>query len=140
MDINDLKRTPEHMAAINDGEWVSDIPGMGSVRMRVRGLSSPKVAAARSRLERAVPRKERDRDGGLTHEKSMAISAEILHRVVLIDWDGISAGGEIVNYSAEQAKEWCTNPAYREFADAVAWAAMTVDRGAADEAEDIEGN
>ncbi len=137
MDINDLKR---NSAAAAEGQWISDIPDLGDVRLRVRGLSSPKVIALRSRKERAVPRKERLRDGSLAPEAAILISGEVLHEAVLLDWDGITSGGKPVKYDPKLAAEWCTNPDFSDFANAVAWAALVVDRGKAEETGDLAGN
>lgn len=137
MDINDLKRDS---AAASEGKWIADIPDLGNVRLRVRGLSSPKVIALRSRKERAVPRKERMRDGSLTPETAIRIGGEVLHEAVLLDWDGLTSDGKPVKYDPKLAADWCTNPDFQDFSNAVAWAAMVVDRGAADMTEDLAGN
>lgn len=137
MDIKDIKK---NAAEITGGQWVGDIPDMGDLRLRVRGLSSPQVIAIRSRKERAVPRKERLRDGSLRPETGLRISGEVLHEAVLLDWSGLTSDGKPVKYDAALAAEWCTNPDYQDFASAVAWSAMVVDRGDADRTEELAGN
>lgn len=137
MEIGSLKRDA---AGIEAGQWVGDIPNMGNLRLRVRGFSSPSVVTARSRKERAVERKERRRDGGLKPEAAMRVLSETLHEVVLLDWDGITEDGKPVPYSKELAKTWLTDPNMQPFNDAVSWAAMVVDNGEADKAEEIAGN
>lgn len=137
MDIKDLKKNSSNIAA---GVWVGDIPDMGSLRLLVRGLSSPAVSTARSLKERSVPRKGRLRDGTLKHTEALRISAEILYEVVLLDWDGITNDGKPVKFDKALAKEWLTDPDYQDFANATAWAAMLVDRGEAETTEDVAGN
>jgi hypothetical protein len=134
MDISALKRDS---AKVEAGEWVSDIPGMEDVRLRVRGLSSPTVVAMRSRKERKVSRDGRERDGALKAGVAMGILGEVLHECVLLDWDGLTKAGQPLPYDPEQAKEWLTNPDFTPFADAVVWAANVVDKGRAGEAEDM---
>ncbi|WP_024586005.1 hypothetical protein [Aliihoeflea sp. 2WW] len=134
MDIASLKRDSSKVEA---GDWVSDIPGMGDVRLRVRGLSSPTVVALRSRKERKVTREDRERDGSLKPEAAMRIFGEVLHEAVLFDWDGFTNGKQPLPFDANLAKEWLTNPDYVAFADAVVWAAQIVDKGRAGETDDM---
>lgn len=137
MEVKDLK---SNSAAIAEGQWVGDIPDMGNLRVLVRGLSSPAVASARARKERIAPRKDRNRDGSLKTAVALQIAAEVLHESVLLDWDGITNEGKPVPYDVKLAKQWLTDPDYKDFANAVAWASMVVDRGEADQIDDIAGN
>lgn len=137
MDINSLKRDS---AAIAAGQWVSDIPGLGDVRLRVRGLSSPIVVAVRGRKERKVPRDQRERDGSLTPEVGIQVFGEVLLEAVLLDWSGLTDNGKPVVYDLEIARKWLTDPDFAFFADAVVWAAQIVDKGNADSQEQLEGN
>lgn len=137
MNISDLKVDSKAIAA---GQWVSEIPDLGDVRLRVRGMSSPEVAALLSKKQRAVPKKERDRDGQPKMEASIRILSEVLHEAVLLDWEGITDGGKKVPYSSARAKEWLTNPDFRQFADGVAFAARAVDRGHFEKVDDAAGN
>ncbi|MGB3834823.1 MAG: hypothetical protein WA975_23495 [Mesorhizobium sp.] len=132
MEISAFRRDSKVVEA---GQWIGDIPGMGDLRLRVRGLSTPTAVAYRSRLERAVPRNKRDRDGSLKPEQSLEVFSQVLLEHVLFDWDGITQDGKPVPYSKDLAAEWLTNPDFRPFADAVAWAAGVVDRGG----EETEG-
>jgi hypothetical protein len=137
MEIGSLKR---NSAAVSSGQWIGDIPGMGDVQFKVRGFSSPMAIAYRSRKERSAPRSDRNRDGTLKPEASVRVISELLAEVVLLDWSGITDGGEPVLYSAELAMEWLTDPDMVFFADGVAWAAQVVDRGSAEMREDLEKN
>jgi hypothetical protein len=137
MEISTLKRDS---AAVAAGQWVGDIPGMGDVRLRVRGLSSPIVVAVRSRKERKVPRDQRERDGSLKPEIGLVIFGEVLHEAVLLEWDGLTDGGNPVPYSAEMAEQWLTDPDFAFFADAVVYAAQIVDKGQVDAKGELAGN
>jgi len=137
MDIESIKVDP---GLIEGGQWVSDIPEMGDLRLRVRGLSSPQATALRTRLLRGLSKKEREPDGSPKHEAALRIGGQVLLECVLLEWDGITSGGKSVPYSKKQAEAWLTDPRYRNFGDAVAWAAQVVDKGRAEIAEEIAGN
>lgn len=137
MDIQSLKKD---VAASTEGQWVSDIPEMGQLRLRVRGENSPKVAALRARKLRAVPKDKRGRDGMPIFEEVMRVTTEVLHEAVLLDWDGLTDGGKPVKFSPELAKQWITDPDFQDFADAVAWASKIVANGQADQVEEAAGN
>jgi len=137
MDIQSLKR---NSAAIAAGQWVGDIPGLGDVRLRVRGLSSPIVVQTRNRLERKVPRDQRERDGSLKADVALAVFGQVLHDVVLLDWDGLTDAGEPVPYDKGLAEQWLTDPDFAFFADAVVYAAQIVDKGRVEDAEALKGN
>lgn len=137
MDIQSLKKD---VAASTEGQWVGDIPEMGDLRLRVRGENSPKVAALRARKLRAVPKDKRGRDGMPVFSEMLRVTAEVLHEVVLLGWDGLTNGGKPVKFDADLAREWLTNPDFQEFADAVAWASKVVANGDAERVEDLAGN
>lgn len=137
MEISSLKRNARE---VDSGQWVGDLTGMGDVRLRVRGLTSQTVITARSRKERAVPRSQRNRDGSLKVDVALRVFGEVVAEAVLLDWEGITDKGEPVPYDPELAREWCTNPDFRPFLDAVAEAASVVDRGEADATEEAGKN
>ena len=137
MDINSLS---VDIDAIQEGQWVGDLPGMGDLRLRVRGFMSPKVQSLRARKLRALPKVDRERDGQPKFEAALRVTAEVLHEAVLLDWDGLSDGGKPVKYSPDLARQWITDPSFQRFADAVAMAAQIVDNGDAEAVEEMAGN
>lgn len=137
MDIKNLKRD---LTASQEGQWVSDIPEMGQLRLKVRGDNGARVADVRQRKLRAVPRDKRDRSGNPVFSELLRITAELLYEEILLDWDGLTDGGKPVKYDADLAKEWLTNPEYQDFAEAVAWASKVVANGNDRTAEQVEGN
>lgn len=137
MDISALKRDSKSIEA---GKWVEGIPGLENARLCVRGFSSEIVVTRRAAKERIVSKKGRNADGSLKPTIARRVLGEVLHEVVLLDWDGFTHEGKPVPYDVELAKEWCTNPDFEHFADAVTWAALSVDRGITDLVEDVGGN
>lgn len=137
MEISTLKRDS---AAVTAGQWVGDIPGLGDVRLRVRGLSSPIVVATRGRKERKVPRDQRERDGSLKADVGLELFGEVLHEAVLLDWEGLTDGGKPVPFDTDLARQWLTDPDFAFFADAVVYAAQIVDKGRVELADETLGN
>lgn len=125
MDIQSIKKDS---AAIAEGQWVDSIPGMGDLRLKVRGSSANYVVAVRARKQRNAPNEDRAADGSLSVDATLRIETEVLHEAVLLDWDGLTDGGQPVKYDASLAKDWLTNPDFRDFADAVVWASGVVSR------------
>jgi hypothetical protein len=125
MDIQSIKKDS---AAIAEGQWVENIPGMGDLTLKVRGSSANYVMAVRARKQRNAPNEDRAADGSLTVDATLRIETEVLYEAVLLDWGGLTDGGQPVKYDSALAKEWLTNPDFRDFADAVVWASGVVSR------------
>ncbi|BAQ18305.1 hypothetical protein [Methyloceanibacter caenitepidi] len=139
MDIRSFKRDTE---AVESGQWVEDIPQMGGLRLKVRGLGSKTYQAAFARLSRAVPKAERQRDGTFVPETVIRIMGQAAHEAVLLDWDGITEGdgGEAVPYDKDRAYTMLTDPEWRPFLDAVIWAAQVVDNESSGPREELVKN
>lgn len=134
----DVSATKRNAKAVEDGQWVSDIPEMGDLRLKVRGLTSPTVVKSRDQKIRAEPKENRLRDRSLTYEANLRVLQEVLCEVVLLDWENLTDKGEPVAYSAELAKALLIDPDYQPFADAVVWAASVVDNSV-EEAKEQSG-
>lgn len=135
MDLGALKR---NSSEISSGVWVSDIPQGGDIQVQVRGMTSPIVTTLRGRLERAVPKGDRNRDGSIRTDVQANILRRVLSEAVLLDIKNLSVDGEAV--SVEQARELILDPDFEPLADLVMWSANAVDRGVADTIEDVSGN
>ncbi|MDP4024461.1 hypothetical protein Q8W71_17690 [Methylobacterium sp. NEAU 140] len=122
---------------IEAGEWVGDIPEMGDLRLRVRGLQNAGYRRLQSRLIDAVPRSKKQ-GGRVDPDELDRITSTCLASTVLLDWAGLEdEGGAPLPYSKETATEFLTNPAFRRFRDAVLYAATVVgDAGAETEKAD----
>lgn len=137
MEIQSLKR---NSAAAADGRWVDDIPSMPGVRLRVRGLTSLAAVNCRRIKERRVERKDRERGGGFKPEVEQRLAREVLHEAVLLDWDGLTDGGVVLQYSEELAGQFLLDPDFDAFAGAVTWAAAAVDQDNSETEADEVGN
>jgi len=130
MDIGDLKRDS---GKISSGIWVRDIPEMGDIEVKVRGMSSPLVVSARAAKERGTPKNHRNRDGSLKTGAAIKIMRVLLSEVVLLDIKGLTQSGKKVDI--DKAKALILDPDYEALADAVFWAASAVDRGVAEDTD-----
>jgi hypothetical protein len=125
---------------LEQGDWVENIPDMGDLRLKVRGSENADFRALQQKLLRAVPRGQL-RDGRVPPEVSDRITATLLLETVLLDWDGLVGGNdEPIPYSKEMAAKLLTDPKYRRFRNAVAWAADVVAERTKEDDEAMEGN
>lgn len=137
MELSSFKR---NSAAAAEGRWVDGIPRAPGLRLRVRGLSSPKAVACRRKKERQVEKKDRERGGGFKPEVEQRITREVLHETILLEWDGLKDDGQPIPYSEEMAGQLLLDPDFDEFAGVVTWAASVVDVDAEEVAEEQKGN
>lgn len=132
MKLNDMAIDPEKL---EHGAWVSDIPDMGELRLKVRGIGNNDFRKLQTKLVEAEPRQFKT-GGRVSPERQDAITAKCLIHTILIDWSGlVGENNEPIPYSKELATELLTSPKYRRFRDAVSYAASIVaeDRTADDE-------
>ena len=108
---------------IEEGGWVDNIPEMGSLRIKTRGIDNKQWRKQQARLTAALPRNKKD-----DPDERERIFAILLRDTALIDWDGIEdSTGKAVPFSKEQANEYLTDPKYnRRFLYAALYAATTV--------------
>lgn len=136
MNLDDIAIDPDKL---EQGDWVGDIPGMGTLRLKVRGINNADYRALQNRLLDAVPRAKRIR-GQIDQKELARIATECLIETVLLDWEGLGINGEPAPYSKAKARELLTNPRWVRFRDAVAWAAGVVGDDVAADQETDKGN
>lgn len=137
MDIQSLKR---NTGVIGAGKWVENIPGMGKLRVKVRGMKSNAYREKLTELSRAVPASERNADGTLIPSVAIRVTGQSICEAVLLDWDGFTKGAEPLPYDKETALMFCTDPAYEAVLDAFVWAAGVVDNEKAVADEELAKN
>lgn len=111
-----------------EGAWVSEIPELPGVRLKVRGSDCAEARRLRNSLIEELPRAQRIR-ARVDLVDMDKINTAILHRVLLLDWDGIEDEQEPpqpIPYSKDQALEYLTNPRFSVFRSGVLWAANVV--------------
>jgi hypothetical protein len=107
----DLKRE-------EDGDWV-EYPDWTGVRFKVSSLNKPAYTIARDLLLQKVARKSKGKPqdrNKLTPEFGRLYADHILH-----DWEGFDEP-----YSPDLARQYLTNPEFRDLVAAVEWCASKV--------------
>ena len=135
MEINKLRRDS---SKIEGGDWVDNIPGMGDLRLKVRGSNSRIVRKALSKkvfgLDGPIP------EEGLPDDVSDRIDAEVSAESVLLDWDGLTQDGKPFPYDPEVAKAWLADLDFDDFKRAVDYAANVVAKRRKEAEESIAKN
>lgn len=93
-------------------EWVSGLPNMGDLKLRVYPISAPHIARLHSRLNRQVPLSERTPDGDLIDEAEVRIEQELMF-AVLDDWDNFTEDGEKADCTDEKKRKYLANEMFR---------------------------
>ena len=121
---------------IEEGKWVSNIPELTGVRLKVRGSNNKDWRRMAQRLINAEPRK--NRINGLDPDAADRISATILLQTGLLDWEGIEADdGSPIPYDKKKAAQYLTGERFRA---GVQFACDQVAQGIEDEVEEVAGN
>ena len=121
--------------AVEDGDWVKELPEMGDLELKVRGQNSSAWKALRRKLINALPRNIRNRSGGFPQKIEDEILDGLLLDAGLLDWKNLELDSGAAPYSRELAAKLIGDPSYNLFRDAVLTACMRVG-GAADDADE----
>lgn len=125
---------------IEGGAWIGNIPEMGNLELRVRGLQNAAFRRMQSKLLDAVPRSQRQ-GGRVDPDVLDRITSQCLAATVLLDWRGLEGeDDQPLPYTKEQASVFLTEPAYRRIRDAVVYAATVVGDAEAEGEEADVGN
>ena len=134
MKISELEVDPK---LIEEGKWVSNIPELTGVRLKVRGANNKDWRRTAQRLINAVPRKLRV-NGILDPDEADRISATILLMTGLLDWEGIEDdAGQPIPYDKKKAAQYLSGERFRA---GVQFACEQVAQGIEEEVEEIAGN
>src|SRR5262245_12290538 len=125
---------------VENGAWVSDIPELQGLRLKVRGNNNADWRRLQARLLDAVPRKKR-MGGRVDPEEQDRIISSCLLSTCLLDWEGLEdEEGQPIPFSKQMAQKLLTEPEYRRFRDGVIWASNVVADPLESDVEDTAGN
>jgi hypothetical protein len=123
------------VAAIEAGDWVEDLPfeGLDGVRLNVRGTGNADYKRLHSKLFR---------DAGTRRFDADKVAVELLHRTVLLGWDGIFEEDEKtpLAFNSELALKLLSDPSLPAFRAAVSYAGNLVASRRKEPAEQAEKN
>lgn len=137
MKISEITR---NLSVIEAGRWVSDIPNLGDVELRIRGKDNADWRRLESALVASVPRSGRI-NGRITPLESDRIVGVLLRDAALLDWKNVTDNdGNPIPFSKEAAAKFLLQPEFRGFRDAALWAAISVAEDTAAELEDTIKN
>ncbi|MBS7542528.1 hypothetical protein [Ancylobacter oerskovii] len=126
--------------AIEAGKWVGDIPEMGDLRLKVRGIGNSDFNRRYDELVQAIPRAERP-NNRLTPDAQRKLTAQLYAETILLDWEGLTDDdGAPVAFSMEFAEQVLADPEMRDFVFAVRYAAQQVAGETADSNKADAGN
>lgn len=108
-----------------EGAWVKDIPGMGDLILKVRGVNNRDWRRMQGKLVNAVPRSKRV-DGVLDPDEQDRINVILLRECCLLDWRNFEDDDGVVAYTKERAGKELGDPEFTDFREAVMWAALEV--------------
>lgn len=135
-----MKEIAVDSARAEEGAWVDDIPDMEGLRLKVRGSNNKEWRRLQQKLLQAVPRKRR-MTGNLDAEDGDRITTLCLLNTALLDWEGLDGDDDKpLPYSREVAEKLLTDPDYRRFRLAAAWAADKVAEQSKEDVEQDSGN
>lgn len=137
MDINELILSDAAVEGIETGAWVTNIPGMPGLRLKVLGSSAKAHAKHHQKKIEELRKKSRK---PLDNDQMSDALKETLAEVTLVDWDGLTNEGEPVPFDRETAKKWITSRNGKKFADAVFWCSQKLDEDSKEYVEEITKN
>jgi hypothetical protein len=121
---------------VEEGGWVSNIPGFGDVRLKCRGEGNKGWRRQMQVLLNAVPRKLRVPH--LDPGEQDRINAILILNHGLIDWEGITDDNDNpLPYDKNKAAEFLK---HEKFRDGAIYACRQVAEGIVDDVEAIAGN
>lgn len=137
MDIGNLNKP----ADLNEGEWIDDIPDMEGVRFKVRSTNFKPFRTATAGLARRSGKKL-NTDAGLMNFN--VATGKPLAEHILLDWDGLTEGGEPLPFTREKALAILTadddHGIGARFRRGVEWAGDQVADRIAEKAKEAAGN
>jgi hypothetical protein len=122
----------------DDGVWQGDLPELGDIRVKVRGLNNRRYRLKFEAMVRALPPNKR-RNGAVDPLERDRIVGVCMLEHVLVDWENVEDPGPIP-YSKDKAKIYLTDPDYQKFRDAVFTAASRVGEMVEEDAAATEKN
>jgi hypothetical protein len=119
--------------------WETELPELGDLEVLVAPWENAAFERAMSKAIGALP--PAMRAGGKIDPIAFArIQGEVMSKTILFGWRNFTAAGTAVEWSAEVAKKYLTDPKFRVLRDGVVVAARRVQAGITADEEAALGN
>lgn len=141
MKLSALSVNPE---AIENGEWVENIPECGDLKILSKGVNNAAFRELRQKLVAAVPRNERRT--GISDKTSRQIQRQCVIETCTLDWKNLEADDStpekpvFIPYSKEMHWKLSRDPRFEPFMDACIVAAAWVGETKVEDATEAAGN
>jgi hypothetical protein len=136
MELSSLEVDP---AAIEQGDWVDDIPDCGDLRIRTRGINNAEYRRRYQQKLLAVP--SRERRSGLPPETAQRIVTECLIETCVLGWENLlDAQGQPIPCDRATVQRLLLDPRYGPLRDACLYAAGVIADRRAEDREAAEKN
>ena len=122
--------------AIENGDWVDDIPDLGDIALLVVGSDSIRYAEAQ---EKHLSQMSVEQKNDLSQTERRAWLANTLADCV-DDWKNVVIDGEPVDFDRERLREMLLDQDYLRLRNGVAWACQNVGQRVAKDTKDAVGN
>lgn len=106
----DLHKIATDTVKETDGVWREAGNGL---RLKIARWNNPKYVRRINELQK--PYRAQVQAGTLSEEKKAEIAAQAMSETILLDWDGMFAGGEPLPYNRQEAARILANPMYQSF-------------------------
>lgn len=129
----DIRAFQRDLDAVTSGYWVTseDVPELGDVQIRVRGMSAGPARELFDSLSRAVPRNQRLANGQIREADNLRIMKEVLAKHLLMEIRGLTDGDKPV--TAKDVIDRMDDPAYEPLLLAIIQCVQVVDGRRADQ-------
>lgn len=137
MKLSNVRVNPK---AVEDGDWVKNLPEMDDLELKVRGQNSSAWKVLRRKLINALPRNIRNRPDGLPQQTEDALVDKLLVGAGLLDWKNLELDDGVKPYSKELAEKLIKDPEWALFREAILTATVRVGTEVAEADEALSGN
>lgn len=135
----DLLALKKDSAAIDEGRWIGadEVPGLGDVRVKMRGLTTQAARDMFSAKHRRVDPRDR-LDGNIKADVAAQIMREVLSELLIVEIEGFTMGGKPIETA--KVRDLVLEPDFDPLCDLLVQAAQAVDRTRAARQEEIAKN
>lgn len=135
-----LSTTKVDPKAIEDGDWIENLPEMDDLKLKARGQSSMAYRAVQRKELNKLPRNVRNLPDGLPLAIQDRITNKCLVDAGILDWQNMELDDGIKPFSKELLEQLVNDPVSQVFREACIVATVRVGAIVAKADEELLGN